>query len=168
MNLLEFKSVSFAYDGKEIVRKINCSLGKGEYMCVVGENGSGKTTLFTNILGVTERYSGEILINDFTRKNEYYNNIFFLNSEVLDSEFFIDEDLTKKSMGQKKLYYLNCLNGIDADVYLVDEPTNYLQEDKKQIIFEILNNLKDKNKIVLVATHDEFLIKQEDFKKIYI
>ena len=37
MNLLEFKSVSFAYDGKEIVRKINCSLGKGEYMCVVGE-----------------------------------------------------------------------------------------------------------------------------------
>ena len=30
------------------------------------------------------------------------------------------------------------------------------------------NNLKDKNKIVLVATHDEFLIKQEDFKKIYI
>ena len=71
-------------------------------------------------------------------------------------------------MGQKKLYYLNCLNGIDADVYLVDEPTNYLQEDKKQIVFEILNNLKDKNKIVLVATHDEFLIKHENFKKIYI
>ena len=37
---------------------------------------------------------------------------------------------------------LFCLNGIDADVYLVDEPTNYLQEDKKQIIFEILNNTK--------------------------
>ena len=28
--------------------------------------------------------------------------------------------------------------------------------------------LKNNNKIVLVATHDEFLIKQEDFKKIYI
>lgn len=150
------------------ITKVNEKFEKGNVYLILGENGSGKTTLFTNILGITERYSGEILINDFTRKNEYYNNIFFLNSEVLDSEFFIDEDLTKKSMGQKKLYYLNCLNGIDADVYLVDEPTNYLQEDKKQIVFEILTNLKNNNKIVLVATHDEFLIKQEVFKKIYI
>lgn len=160
---LELKDYSLL--GKTMV---NEKFKKGNVYLILGENGSGKTTLFTNILGVTERYSGEILINDSIRKNEYYNNIFFLNSEVLDSEFFIDENLTKKSMGQKKLYYLSCLNGIEVDVYLVDEPTNYLQEDKKQIVFEILTNLKNNNKIVLVATHDEFLIKQEDFKKIYI
>ena len=76
---LELKDYSLL--GKTMV---NEKFEKGNVYLILGENGSGKTTLFTNILGVTERYSGEILINDFTRKNEYYNNIFFLNSEVLD------------------------------------------------------------------------------------
>ena len=80
---LELKDYSLL--GKTMV---NEKFEKGNVYLILGENGSGKTTLFTNILGVTERYSGEILINDFTRKNEYYNNIFFLNSEVLDSEFY--------------------------------------------------------------------------------
>ena len=70
MNLLEFKSVSFAYDGKEIVRKINCSLGKGEYMCVVGENGSGKTTFVKGILGLKKASEGKIIMENGLSRNK--------------------------------------------------------------------------------------------------
>lgn len=70
MNLLEFKSVSFVYDGKEIVRKINCSLGKGEYMCVVGENGSGKTTFVKGILGLKKASEGKIIMENGLSRNK--------------------------------------------------------------------------------------------------
>ena len=70
MNLLEFKSVSFAYDSKEIVRKINCSLGKGEYMCVVGENGSGKTTFVKGILGLKKASEGKIIMENGLSRNK--------------------------------------------------------------------------------------------------
>lgn len=70
MDLLEFKLVSFSYDGNEIIRNINFTLKKGEYMCVVGENGSGKTTLIKGILGLKKNSSGEIIMENGLTKNQ--------------------------------------------------------------------------------------------------
>lgn len=147
---------------------LNVNFKKGEVYLILGDNGSGKTTLLTNIASLTNRYRGEIFINNKIKKNEYYDNIFFFDSEVFESEFFKEIDLTKKSMGEKKLYYLNILEKINSDLYLMDEPTNYLKEENKKNVVNILNKLKKEEKIILVATHDNFLIENENFIKIYM
>lgn len=161
-----FSLKNYAIDERSV--KLNKDFKKGNIYLILGDNGSGKTTLFKNIFSVSKRYVGEIFINDSLKKDEYYKNIFFLDSEVNESEFFIGVDLTKKSMGQKKLFYLENLKNIDADLYLIDEPTNYITEDRKHLVTEILLELKEKGKIVLVATHDELLINDERFEKVNI
>ena len=38
------QNLSIGYEGRAICQNINCSVGKGEYLCIVGENGCGKST----------------------------------------------------------------------------------------------------------------------------
>ena len=43
--MLELRNVSGGYGRKIIVRSVNASFKKGEFVSVIGANGSGKSTL---------------------------------------------------------------------------------------------------------------------------
>jgi iron complex transport system ATP-binding protein len=60
---LEVQSLDFSYGGRQILRDIDFSLRKGEFLAVLGPNGVGKSTLFRCILGIEKRYSGRILLD---------------------------------------------------------------------------------------------------------
>lgn len=61
MNLIEVKNLSYDYPTVSgILNKINFSIEKGTFTCIVGENGSGKSTLLKCILGLTKGYKGKI------------------------------------------------------------------------------------------------------------
>ncbi len=62
--------LSLGYEGKEILTDVNFTVGKGDYLCIVGENGSGKSTLMKTILGLLPPLKGEILFGDGLKKNE--------------------------------------------------------------------------------------------------
>ncbi|HYE81693.1 MAG TPA: ABC transporter ATP-binding protein [Clostridia bacterium] len=49
--ILELKNISFAYDAKTVLTDISFSVGRGEYLSVIGPNGSGKTTLLQIMCG---------------------------------------------------------------------------------------------------------------------
>lgn len=44
-NAIEIQNVSYAINGKDILKNINLSIGIGEKVALLGNNGSGKTTL---------------------------------------------------------------------------------------------------------------------------
>lgn len=61
---VELKNVSFGYNDKNVIRKLNISFnGFGKYV-IVGESGSGKSTIFNLLLRFYDNYDGEILINE--------------------------------------------------------------------------------------------------------
>jgi len=61
--IIEFKNVSFSYDGKdEILRNFNLKVYRGEVAAIVGLSGSGKTTLFKLLLGFYRPNFGEIYL----------------------------------------------------------------------------------------------------------
>ena len=62
---LEFKNVSFTYQGSErqILDSVSFRIEKGYHYAFVGKNGSGKTTIIKLILGLYQPSSGEILLN---------------------------------------------------------------------------------------------------------
>lgn len=60
-NLIEVKDLSFSYDNQEeILKGINLSLQKGDYLGIIGPNGGGKTTLIRLILGLLKPSKGSI------------------------------------------------------------------------------------------------------------
>ena len=43
--MLQVKNVSFAADGKQIIRNISFTLDDGKFLIITGPNGGGKSTL---------------------------------------------------------------------------------------------------------------------------
>ena len=62
--MIEIKNLKASVDGKEILKGLNLSIGKGEVHAIMGPNGSGKSTLSYALSG-KEGYevSGEIKFN---------------------------------------------------------------------------------------------------------
>ncbi|MCR4615740.1 MAG: ABC transporter ATP-binding protein [Clostridiales bacterium] len=70
MSLLTCQDLSLGYDGREIVRGLNFTIGPGDYLCIVGENGSGKSTLMKTILGLQAPIDGKVLTGDGLKPTE--------------------------------------------------------------------------------------------------
>ena len=62
--MLTLKTVSFAYDNKEVVKEISFNAQQGEYLAIIGESGCGKSTLLEIIYGLLHIEKGEVLWND--------------------------------------------------------------------------------------------------------
>jgi nitrate/nitrite transport system ATP-binding protein len=59
--LVELKDVCIAYGETSILKNINLTVTKGEFIAIVGFSGSGKTTLISAIAGLIKANSGEVL-----------------------------------------------------------------------------------------------------------
>ncbi|CCI81024.1 ABC transporter ATP-binding protein [Lactobacillus hominis] len=61
---IEFKHVSFSYDGKhEILHDINFTVNPGETLGIVGHTGSGKSSIINVMMRFYEFHKGQILID---------------------------------------------------------------------------------------------------------
>ncbi len=60
---IEFKNISFAYDGKVVLKNINLKIPKGITIGIIGPTGSGKTTLINLIPRLLEARKGSLTID---------------------------------------------------------------------------------------------------------
>ncbi len=73
---IEFKNVSFSYDGKRnILKKINLKIYAKQKIALVGPSGSGKTTIFRLLFKFYENYTGDIFFNKQNLKNIDENSL---------------------------------------------------------------------------------------------
>lgn len=65
--MLKYDHVTITYDGREVVRDFNLTVGTGEIVSIVGESGSGKTTVIRAAMGLLASggkiASGKIYLN---------------------------------------------------------------------------------------------------------
>ena len=66
---IELKNISFAYDGVDVLKKINLKIEKGKTIALVGSSGAGKSTLADLIPRFHDVSSGELLIDGVNIKN---------------------------------------------------------------------------------------------------
>ncbi|MDD5045351.1 MAG: LPS export ABC transporter ATP-binding protein [Candidatus Omnitrophica bacterium] len=64
MHLLETKSLSKSYNGREVVRGVDLVVKRGEITGLLGPNGAGKTTTFYMIVGVVRPDKGKIIFDN--------------------------------------------------------------------------------------------------------
>jgi len=70
MPYITVKDLKVGYEGQVVAENIQFQVGKGDYLCIVGENGSGKSTLMKTLLHLQEPLGGEILYGDGLKRGE--------------------------------------------------------------------------------------------------
>ncbi len=66
---IEFRDLSFSYDGKrDVLKHINLTIPKGHTIALVGQSGSGKSTLVDLLPRYHDIHQGEILIDGISTK----------------------------------------------------------------------------------------------------
>lgn len=135
--------------GESLHQSLNFTFEKNHLYLVKGENGSGKTTLIENLLHLTERYRGTIELNG---SDEWINDFTYVPSKPYISEFY-NAEIHKGSDGQKKFFQIADLTREAGTVIILDEPTNYLDTDRKTELIQKINGLI-RDHIVIVITHD--------------
>ncbi|HXF10311.1 MAG TPA: ABC transporter ATP-binding protein [Desulfuromonadaceae bacterium] len=64
MAYLELKNVSKSFGSSHVLKDINLSMEKGEFVAIVGFSGAGKTTLISLIAGLLKPDHGRLTLND--------------------------------------------------------------------------------------------------------
>jgi len=64
MRLLKTEKLVKAYNGRQVVNRVNITVQSGEIVGLLGPNGAGKTTTFYMIVGVIAPDGGRIFFND--------------------------------------------------------------------------------------------------------
>lgn len=64
MEILKINNLYFGYNNQDILKNINITINEKDFICIIGENGSGKSTFIKCILGLNNKYKGEIINNE--------------------------------------------------------------------------------------------------------
>lgn len=122
---IEFKNVSFRYDGAEqdTIHDLSLKIKSGEKLALVGLNGAGKTTLVKLLCGLYRPTSGEIFFNgiplsDFKRE-DYYKLISPVFQEIRTAFFSLAETVSGKSTAEtdlEKAETCMCQAGLGAKI----------------------------------------------------
>ena len=122
-------------------------------------------------------YQDKNLLSDFTAlENVYLPNLLISNDRQKSRE--LAKKLIKKvGMSVRINHFPNELSGGEnqriaiaralinnPDIILADEPTGSLDLDNAKLIFKILFSLKNKNRIIIFATHNRYFANMADCK----
>jgi ABC-type multidrug transport system fused ATPase/permease subunit len=132
---VEFENVSFGYDDRNVLDKINFTINKGDFVGLRGISGKGKTTAINLLIGFAEPCAGAIRINDYTAKKSerlsYIKNISYAKQQP----FFIRDTLQKNILfndehyDPAKLNELISLAGIDKIIRGHTEGLQFMIEE---------------------------------------
>jgi ATP-binding cassette subfamily E protein 1 len=181
VSLLDYDEIVFRYPNFKL-KVMPGSIKAGESVGVVGPNATGKTTFVKVLAGVLQPEQGMVQANlKVSYKPQYINPDFegtvkelFLTSikDFFESGFFeteIAHPLTLKTLYEKDIQNLSggelqrsaialCLSR-DADVYLFDEPSAYLDSNQRMEAAKTIRRVMEKRgRSALVVDHDIYFL----------
>ena len=122
-------------------------------------------------------YQDKNLLSDFTALENVYLPNLLISKKRQKSKELAKKLIKKVGMITRLNHFPNELSGgenqriaiaraliNDPEIILADEPTGNLDTNNAKLIFKILFNLKNKNRIIIFATHNRYFANMADCK----
>ena len=180
MNIINIEHISKVFGEKQVFDDISCGIHQGDKIGIIGINGTGKTTLLKIIAGLEEPDQGQVIFQkglrvtylpqspkfpehatvlsyvadgadgaDWGRESEAKNALNRLG--ITDHH----EEIDHLSGGKKKRVALARTLVNPADVLILDEPTNHIDNEMAVWLEEYLNQWKG---AIIMVTHDRYFL----------
>ncbi|MCR4600748.1 MAG: ABC-F family ATP-binding cassette domain-containing protein [Clostridia bacterium] len=181
MVLLNADNINKSYTVDPLIDNVTLSISEGEKIGLIGVNGTGKSTLLRILAGVEEPDSGTITRTRNTRiaympqNPDYDGNLtvaeqaaFYLRKVDPSADDFRCHSLLTKmrirdldalmgnlSGGQRKRVALAAVLAAEAELIILDEPTNHMDND---IIAWMEDFLVNTRSALIMITHDRYFL----------
>ena len=181
MNILNIEHISKTFGDKTIFDDVSLGVHQGDKIGVLGVNGTGKSTLLKIIAGQETADEGEVIFGRGIRtaflpqnpefpdgakvlsyvtegKHDPDGNEPVSEAKTLHTKLGIcdfDESVDHLSGGQKKRAARARTLVDPADVLILDEPTNHIDNDMALWLEDYLNRFKG---VLIMVTHDRYFL----------
>ena len=174
-DVLIINNLNLSYSNKEIFKELNLNIQYKDRICLVGDNGVGKSTLIKEILkGNSSIKLGsnikigyipqeiefeDINLSVLEETRKYFNGPEQYLRSALFKYLFAGENIHKKikylSGGEKVRLKIFCLIQNSYNFLILDEPTNHIDIDTREMLEE---SLKEFTGTILFVSHDRYFI----------
>lgn len=185
---IKVEKLTKKYGRKEVLSNINLLIDNKKINFLIGDNGIGKTTFIKclkNIISYEGYINSECYEISYSPDKVNYpdfisvynflyllfkaNNIKTSKMKKLIIDYlrkfeiykYRNTPIIKLSKGTKQKISLIQALAQDKEVYVFDEPLNGIDEESRNIFMDEIIKLKEKNKLILIITHqlDKFIFK---------
>lgn len=182
MNILNIEHVSKVFGEKIIFDDVSYGIHQGDKIGIIGINGTGKTTILKIIAGLEEPDEGQVIMQNGLRITYLPQNPEFPpNATILDyvadgkwqkdwataseaanvlNKLGItnhEEKIEHLSGGQKKRVALARTLVNPADILILDEPTNHIDNEMASWLEDYLRKFKG---ALVMVTHDRYFLER--------
>lgn len=185
-SLILAEDLQIKYDNKTIFNKISFEIKDGDRIAITGKNGIGKSSILKLIIGDSIQYNGELkIVNDlkisyvsqsteylkgtlkeFAMQNKIDESIFkAMLSKMGFSNLDFENDIKQMSEGQKKKVLIAKSISESANIYVWDEPLNYIDILTRIQIEETILKYKP---IIIFVEHDATFIENVATKILHL
>ena len=177
--VITLKDVSVKFYDTCVLKDINLTIYKGDYVNIIGPNGSGKTTLIRLLTGLLEPSTGSVLFGKYKlsyvpqhlhNKSHMPITVYEVlkhSNKDIPSDEMIDYYLNLMEIHELKHAKMNRLSGGQSqrvyiirallskpDVLILDEPTSALDHSFRHNFYELILKLHQEGLTVIHVTHD--------------
>ena len=171
---MEIKNLKKSFDGKTVIDSLTLSLPKHGTVAIMGPSGCGKTTLLRIIAGLENADEGEIIGQPKTISYVFQEPRLFPWLSAKDNITLVCENEKKALEWLSKVELEDAADKLphelsggmagrvafaralscDAELYILDEPFNGLDDALKARLFSLVKE-KATSALVLIVTHDK-------------
>lgn len=180
--MIAFQNINKTFKTKTILKDISFTINEGQIIKITGSNGCGKSTLLKIACGLIKPTSGQVIYDkyqnhigaltenpSFIEDDNIYNNLKYLYNlkntfdenkvATLCQQMHLDlyEKLPMKeySIGMRqKVAFIQAVMEDQKIIYL-DEPTRGMDEESVQQFYQMIEQLHNENKTIIICTHEK-------------
>ena len=176
--LIKFEGIKKKFEGFNLEIE-GGEIYEGQVIGVVGPNGIGKTTFVKILAGILKPDEGKIdrkikvsykpqyvraekgkVIDIFEKNKKNFHSLY--EKEILhplEINELYDYELKNLSGGELQIVAIAFCLSMEADIYLIDEPSAYLDAKQRMKVAKVIRKIMEKeNKAALVVEHDVYFI----------